>query len=108
KPERGEAILNRLAEELEELAVVEQRPIAEGRNMTMVLGPSKAVLAGTLGGESKDGAEAPAADNGAGAAPPEAEPAGDAEPAAEVEVEPEPEPEVEVEVEVEPAADDAA
>jgi translation initiation factor IF-3 len=54
-PERGEAILRRLAEELEELAVIEQRPLAEGRNMTMLLGPSKAVLAGTLG---EDGAEA--------------------------------------------------
>jgi translation initiation factor IF-3 len=47
-PERGEMILKRLAEELEELAVVEQRPLTEGRNMTMLLGPSKAVLAGTL------------------------------------------------------------
>jgi len=38
-PERGEMILNRLAEELGELAVVEQRPIQDGRNMTMMLGP---------------------------------------------------------------------
>ena len=49
-PERGEAILKRLAEELEELAIVEQRPISEGRNMTMLLGPSKAVLSGALDG----------------------------------------------------------
>src|SRR4051794_25642196 len=53
-PERGEAILKRLAEELEDLAVIEQRPLAEGRNMTMLLGPSKAVLAGTL---TEDGEE---------------------------------------------------
>ena len=39
-------ILDRLAEELAELAIVEQRPIQDGRNMTMMLGPSKAVLAG--------------------------------------------------------------
>jgi translation initiation factor IF-3 len=45
-PERGTAILDRLAEELAELGVVEQRPMQEGRNMTMMLGPSKAVLAG--------------------------------------------------------------
>ena len=45
-PERGVMILDRLAEELAELAVVEQRPIQDGRNMTMMLGPSKAVLAG--------------------------------------------------------------
>ena len=40
-PERGEIILNRLAEELQELAIVEQRPQVDGRNMTMMLGPSK-------------------------------------------------------------------
>jgi len=40
-PERGEIILNRLAEELQDLAVVEQRPQQDGRNMTMMLGPSK-------------------------------------------------------------------
>jgi len=45
-PERGVAILDRLAEELAEFAVVEQRPLQDGRNMTMMLGPSKAVLAG--------------------------------------------------------------
>jgi translation initiation factor IF-3 len=41
-PERGEMILNRLAEELGELAVVEQRPTQDGRNMTMMLAPAKA------------------------------------------------------------------
>jgi translation initiation factor IF-3 len=45
-PERGIAILDRLAEELAELGVVEQRPIQEGRNMTMMMAPSKAVLSG--------------------------------------------------------------
>jgi translation initiation factor IF-3 len=47
-PERGTAILDRLAEELSELGVVEQRPMQEGRNMTMLMAPSKAVLAGRL------------------------------------------------------------
>ena len=52
-PERGTAILDRLAEELSELGVVEQRPMQEGRNMTMMMAPSKAVLAGRVGaGES--------------------------------------------------------
>ncbi|HET8536673.1 MAG TPA: translation initiation factor IF-3 [Solirubrobacteraceae bacterium] len=77
-PERGRMILDRLAEDLEDLAIVEQRPIQDGRNMTMMLGPSKAVLAGTLGEE--DG-EAPdtggAAENGEVAAAAEA-PAGEA------------------------------
>jgi translation initiation factor IF-3 len=47
-PERGAAILDRLAEELSELGVVEQRPLQEGRNMTMMMAPSKAVLAGRV------------------------------------------------------------
>jgi translation initiation factor IF-3 len=55
-PERGVAILDRLAEELLELGVVEQRPLQEGRNMTMLLAPSKAVLAGRADG-SHDGSE---------------------------------------------------
>jgi translation initiation factor IF-3 len=77
-PERGQMILDRLAEELGELAVVEQRPNLDGRNMTMLLGPSKAVLSGTLAkaGES-NGASAPdaAADDGA----PDAQAAPDAD-----------------------------
>jgi translation initiation factor IF-3 len=45
-PERGVAILDRLAKELVDIGVVEQRPLQEGRNMTMLLAPSKALLAG--------------------------------------------------------------
>jgi translation initiation factor IF-3 len=56
-PERGQMILERLAEELTDLAVIEQRPNLDGRNMTMLLGPSKAVLAGTLGKDGENGAE---------------------------------------------------
>ena len=47
-PERGQMLLERLAEELKDLAVVEQRPNLDGRNMTMMLGPSKAVLSGQI------------------------------------------------------------
>jgi len=53
-PERGTALLNRLAEELSDVAVVEQVPLQDGRNMTMMLGPSKSVLAAA---EAKDAAE---------------------------------------------------
>jgi translation initiation factor IF-3 len=35
-------ILNRLADELGDLAVIEQRPTQDGRNMTMMLAPAKA------------------------------------------------------------------
>ena len=62
-PERGQMILDRLAEELTELAIIEQRPNLDGRNMTMLLGPSKAVLSGTLG---KDGADGEDGENGEG------------------------------------------
>jgi len=47
-PELGKRILDRLALELEDLGVVEQYPNLEGKNMTMLLGPSKAVLNGTI------------------------------------------------------------
>jgi translation initiation factor IF-3 len=90
-PERGTALLDRLAEELSELAVIEQSPIQDGRNMTMLLAPSKAVLAGDSEKGSEDEADpAPVAE--------EREPA--PAPAAE-----EPEPEAE---EPEPASTDAA
>jgi translation initiation factor IF-3 len=45
-PERGMALLDRLADELSDIAVVEQTPVQDGRNMTMMLAPSKAILAG--------------------------------------------------------------
>ena len=50
-PERGTALLDRLAGELAEIAVIEQSPIQDGRNMTMMLAPSKSVLAA---GEKED------------------------------------------------------
>ena len=50
-PERGEQLLNRLAEELGELAVVEQRPQQDGRNMVMMLAPSR------VAGEENHGAQ---------------------------------------------------
>ncbi len=58
-PERGTAILDRIAGELAELGVVEQRPMQEGRNMTMMMAPSKAVLAGRTAGDAEAPAEAP-------------------------------------------------
>jgi len=59
-PERGVMILDRLAEELSDLAVIEQRPIQDGRNMTMMLGPSKAVLSGEIGAPAVDDSDADA------------------------------------------------
>jgi translation initiation factor IF-3 len=50
-PERGERLLLRLAEDVAELGVVEQRPIQDGRNMTMLLSPAPKKVA-----EGEDGA----------------------------------------------------
>jgi translation initiation factor IF-3 len=58
-PERGVLILDRLAEELAEYGVVEQRPLHDGRNMTMMLGPSKAVLAGQFDKAGSNGSAPP-------------------------------------------------
>lgn len=40
-PERGEAILLQLAEEVQDLAAIESRPNLDGRNMIMMLAPLK-------------------------------------------------------------------
>ena len=39
-PERGERLLMRLAEDVADLGVIEQRPQQDGRNMTMMLAPT--------------------------------------------------------------------
>ena len=78
-PERGTALLDRLAGELSDIGVVEQTPLQDGRNMTMLLAPSKAVLAGEKdkpadgkvekpadGHQPEPAGEAPEAPNGVG------------------------------------------
>jgi translation initiation factor IF-3 len=40
-PERGRDLLMRLAEDVKELGVIESPPLQDGRNMVMVLGPTK-------------------------------------------------------------------
>jgi translation initiation factor IF-3 len=81
-PERGTALLDRLATELADVAIVEQTPLQDGRNMTMMLGPSKAVLAeheaetesakdeaALPAGADGGSAPAPSADSGSAPAP---------------------------------------
>ncbi len=58
-PERGTALLDRLAEELSDIGVVEQTPIQDGRNMTMMLAPSRAVLAEAGGAEASSEGDRP-------------------------------------------------
>jgi translation initiation factor IF-3 len=40
-PERGRMILDRLLQDVSEIATMEQEPLQEGRNMTMLLAPSR-------------------------------------------------------------------
>jgi translation initiation factor IF-3 len=44
-PERGRALLQKLHEDLGGLGVIETAPLQEGRNMSMLLAPSKEALA---------------------------------------------------------------
>jgi len=44
-PERGRALLQRLFTDLDEIAVIEQEPEQEGRNMHMLLAPTRAANA---------------------------------------------------------------
>lgn len=116
-PERGTMILDRLAGELEELAVIEQRPNLEGRNMTMVLGPSKAVLKGDFDKDGPgpdadadvdvdvDAEDAPVAETDAAEAPVEETPVAEEAPAEEAPAEEAPA--EETPVEDAPAADAA-
>jgi translation initiation factor IF-3 len=64
-PERGRNLLQRLFEDLDGLAVIESAPLQEGRNMSMMLAPSKEV-------EAQAKQDDPPADDAAGVdAPPE-------------------------------------
>ncbi len=81
-PERGERLLTQLAEELAELAVIEQRPQQDGRNMTMMLAPTTKMLPD---GDGDKPAEPEAAPEQQKRRQPQQHPAGSALPA---EVEP--------------------
>jgi translation initiation factor IF-3 len=62
-PERGRNLLQRLFEDLDGLAVIESAPLQEGRNMSMMLAPSKEVEAlAHKDDASADGEDAPAAE----------------------------------------------
>jgi translation initiation factor IF-3 len=55
-PERGRMLLSRLFEDLDGLGIIEQNPLQEGRNMHMLLAPSKEALRdvkGAKAGESE-------------------------------------------------------
>jgi translation initiation factor IF-3 len=69
-PELGRRILERVAEQVGELAIIESSPKLDGRNMTMVLNPTrrpKGKGQGAIKGEKKSGG--PGTDDAGGDAP---------------------------------------
>ena len=82
-PERGRMLLERLAEDVAELGVIESEPLQDGRNMVMLLGPVKETVA------------------------PKATPQEDGEPAADADAKQDVTPEPEVEPAIEAAAPEA-
>ena len=51
-PERGRDLLMRLADDVQDLGVIESQPILDGRNMVMVLGPHRNVAQQTEASEN--------------------------------------------------------
>ena len=58
-PERGRALLQKLYEDLDGLATIESEPLQEGRNMSMLLAPSKEALADDGAKAGADSDESP-------------------------------------------------
>jgi translation initiation factor IF-3 len=84
-PERGRDLLMRLAEDVKEIGVIESPPLQDGRNMVMVLGPTKnaGVTKNDAKTENTQRSEEAVQDLGDGQ---DHAPAGDAEPSAREEV----------------------
>jgi translation initiation factor IF-3 len=67
-PERGRALLDRLYTDITDLAVIEQQPLQEGRNMSMLLAPSRELIARQAAdAEAASAEERAAASDGAAA-----------------------------------------
>jgi len=82
-PERGRDLLMRLAEDVKELGVIETQPLLEGRNMTMVMAPTKSAGARDAKAEDEERSEEAVQGDGDGQDSP---PADDAESSAGTEV----------------------
>jgi translation initiation factor IF-3 len=92
-PERGRDLLMRLAEDVKEVGMVEQPPLLDGRNMVMVLGPTKnAGVKKDAEAENTQRSEEAVQGDGRGEAPApprdEEPPAGEEVPEAEAELSP--------------------
>jgi translation initiation factor IF-3 len=68
-PERGRALLERLHEDIAELATIESAPQQEGRNMHMMLGPTREAIAQGRDGRKPETGEQPAVEAPAAEAP---------------------------------------
>jgi translation initiation factor IF-3 len=69
-PDRGRDLLMRLAEDVREIGTIETQPLLEGRNMTMVMGPTKnAGVKKDAEDENKLGSEEEVQGDGNGEAP---------------------------------------
>jgi translation initiation factor IF-3 len=53
-PERGRDLLMRLADDVKDLGLIEAPPLQDGRNMTMVLAPTKSAGQGAGSAKAKD------------------------------------------------------
>ena len=72
-PQRGRDLLMRLAEDVKELATIEAPPLQDGRNMVMVLAPSRnAGVTRDAKAEDEQRSEEAVQGNGGGEAPPAA------------------------------------
>jgi translation initiation factor IF-3 len=71
-PERGRDLLQRLFEDLDGLATIESEPLQEGRNMSMMLAPSKEAMAEMQKDDPPAEAEPDSGDAATEDAPPDA------------------------------------
>jgi len=72
-PETGQAMLDRVVKAVTDIAMVEQRPMMEGRRMVMIIGPRVGVIRPSpAAGGGAGGGRPPAASGGGsgGASPP--------------------------------------
>ncbi len=104
-PERGRALLQRLFEDLDGLAVIESAPLQEGRNMSMMLAPGKEVAREVAADKAEAGEPVEAAQEPAEKAAAEESADAAQEPTAAVE---EPTDAVQEPADEKPADDDAA
>ncbi|MDX6552322.1 MAG: translation initiation factor, partial [Gaiellales bacterium] len=106
-PERGRALLLKLAEEVQDLGIIESSPLQDGRNMVMMLAPHKNVAApGTpVKGDEPETEGQPQAE-AAVESEPQAEPAVESKPQPKAAAESKPRPQAAVESK--PQVEDAA